>query len=726
MSNPNGSTRSLIYRAQPNPAIHRPGQLATPVELTLFNDGKNHGRHAKQLCAGKIAALNSLPGLIINATEYCACYQVDTAAQASLSINGEQVFQPHLYLFSMLIAFEWQPSPHTVQQVQSAVKQASNFLYDVTDGFMAIGQAILSGPDLLDVADIQVMASNRFHPRSWISALHEPHKFQPIRLGRGLWRKDQGFVVPWDESDSPRVLVHEWGHYALELVDEYLNIVHLRRSQQPQRQWNAELVKNPTPREALPDDLDIIAPSIALPIDSIMSTLASSELIPRHGSRTDKLREYMQGKISNHFPNVSLGTPLDGPTELPLPDLPVFKQRTPNATPEEVELSIGDMATLRELLIPSADLDLAGSSWVYLLKPDLDSQADRIIGQGVFSERDWEGGFGLYGAAAGDQVVVVAHVATRPSATQPASWVKVIRGNLVAGATGEGVQLAEWEDVTPRTPPDFIDVLPAEMRPVTDPGQSQLPTQLRVQIETRDPLPEVFMCALGQAAEKLVGDPNTPTSSSIAYPEGRDRTGWVSDVVGLHHLDGHVLLRWADGTMYICGYSHGGGPCTGGGGYCVCYTAGSYEGNSMLFYRDNYDASDRPTSSFLENKVDDEGTRVVSTVMHGGQQYLEVSPGDFAEARSYIFSLGSNQPLKKHSATLVLYYDNDARKQDGDLLVYRWRGNDGWQRLTTYAPENRPYLCIPLDEATPETSGGANGRGQEYFDRYRIYWTPRT
>ena len=77
MSISNSNISPLIYRSQPNPAIHQPGTLATPVELTIFNDGESHRRHDRQLSDGKIAKLNdSLPGLIIDAREYCACYEV--------------------------------------------------------------------------------------------------------------------------------------------------------------------------------------------------------------------------------------------------------------------------------------------------------------------------------------------------------------------------------------------------------------------------------------------------------------------------------------------------------------------------------------------------------------------------------------------------------------------------------------------------------------------------
>ncbi len=86
-----------------------------------------------------------------------------------------------------------------------------------------------------------------------------------------------------------------------------------------------------------------------------------------------------------------------------------------------------------------------------------------------------------------------------------------------------------------------------------------------------------------------------------------------------------------------------------------------------------------------DGEIGDQGTRIISTVMQGREQYLTSLTGNLAEARSYIFSLGSNQELNTHSATLVLYYDSDARKSNGDLLIYRWREDNGahWQRLTT-------------------------------------------
>src|SRR6185295_883039 len=73
-------------------------------------------------------------------------------------------------------------------------------------------------------ADIKIMSSNRLLPRSWVSGLHMAEKYMPIRAGRGVWHKRNRVTIPWDEPEAFRTLVHEWGHYALELKDEYLEV----------------------------------------------------------------------------------------------------------------------------------------------------------------------------------------------------------------------------------------------------------------------------------------------------------------------------------------------------------------------------------------------------------------------------------------------------------------------------------------------------------------------
>jgi len=84
---------------------------------------------------------------------------------------------------------------------------------------------IFADADWMDCADVQIMASNRLLPRSWVSGLLDPKKYTPIRIGRGVWNRKPKIAIPWDEPEAYGTLVHEWGHYALGLRDEYLGLV---------------------------------------------------------------------------------------------------------------------------------------------------------------------------------------------------------------------------------------------------------------------------------------------------------------------------------------------------------------------------------------------------------------------------------------------------------------------------------------------------------------------
>src|SRR3954451_14166108 len=99
-------------------------------------------------------------------------------------------------LFNVVVALEWTPSAAFLDELRHAFTAASHLLYDVTDGFMAIGQVVVGGPVLMPVADIQMFASNRLLPRSSVFGLLNPAEYRPIRLGRGLWDKNEHRAIP--------------------------------------------------------------------------------------------------------------------------------------------------------------------------------------------------------------------------------------------------------------------------------------------------------------------------------------------------------------------------------------------------------------------------------------------------------------------------------------------------------------------------------------------------
>jgi hypothetical protein len=237
------------------------------------------------------------------------------------------------------------------------------------------------------------------------------------------------------------------------------------------------------------------------------------------------------------------------------------------------------------------------------------------------------------------------------------------------------------------------------------------------------------------------------------YPIGAPRgleLGWypggsLSESTPVPHLDGHVLLYWghSDGRaegLFVCSCSQGGGGGGTSAGGRLPVTGGSPDGNAMVFFNVNVTP--------VQGEVPSEPStmRLVTTTMTISQAAIPLqisgSTPKSAEARSYIFSLASNEPLGKRpldkQASLILYYDQKARKQGGELLIYRWNQEEGqekgqWEAQTTFAPPDLPYLAIPLgvlDEGAPLTTAPALTRperdlaGQPRVERYQIFWTP--
>lgn len=707
-----------------NPALHGPdAQEIAAVTLSFLGE---KARNEAQLAALRpVAPFLNLPahqrlGGSDPFAEQCVCYRLMPNSGRPLSsytsVNGEPIFRDVLYLFNVILAFEWNPGPVAHQQIRSAMAKASDFLYDTTNGYMAIGQVVIGGHRLMDGADIQVMASNRIHPRSWIDSLNQAEKFKPIRVGRGLWQKDSDLLLGWDTPEGYRTLIHEWGHYAFGLVDRHLTALFLSPDPDDGRFWLAAAAPDP----ADPDQPGIAAPAVALPVETLMASTQISEFIAG-----DEIAQ----RIRDRYVLID-DTALDGPAELPLP-LPqvvdLAAGRSPFAVtpdriaieptrPEDLPLPLGDLLSL----LPRPARHMA--HWVYLLKaPFSDDQPAAVIAQGKVSRKDLAAGFRLAGGAAGDRVVVVSQV----------------DAEVVVHQAALADLLGPWEDVTPPCFQGggdgllFVDVIPEPMQgDAAVSGKTRYPMQANLWVQVE---------ATSQPAQAAV------------YPAGQRRRlalEWLPDhgqaarPVEVDHLDGHVLLLWApagggDGRrpLFLCSYSQGGGPNTSAGGR-VPITGGSADGNAMVFFKEN------ATPLLIgQSGGDDEGVRVVTTTLTAGR-----APGAGPEPRSYIFSVAANQPLDAYRPALVLYYDREAPRRGGDLVIARWDGGArDWQALRTLAPADLPYLAIPLynrpeptaaenfapslmrrpgEAAPPEPPGDPTGSiaPPAYIERYRIFW----
>jgi hypothetical protein len=531
------------------------------------------------------------------------------------------------------------------------------------------------------------MASNRLHPRAWVDALNEPTKFKPIRVGRGLWQKNEGLLLPWDSPEGYRSLVHEWGHYAFGLADEYLRPFTLARTAADDLQWTR------IPDALLEDsayELRIVAPTIALSVNTLMASTQISEFIEWPTIRA---------KLRQAFTEIAIDpSPLDGPNRLPLP-LPEYTDLSAIGYAREVadEYYLPIAAALDTAQGNGGQQRADQSHWLYLLKQfNGNPLPQQIIAQGKTGNRDRQHGFLLYGADDGDVVVLISQVG---------DTVQVQRTTVQLPIPDEQHQQS-WQDVTPPDIDDtffvngafFIDVIP---KPFSSAPSMQADIFVRVE-------------KTGQKPDQIQIYPAGATSTEqLDWADGQ--VGVLSVERTVPHLDGHVLLRWVNPTtgkegLFIASYSQGGGPDTSGGGR-LPITAGSADGNAMVFFREN-----DPPLSVQPNKQADQGLRIVTTTVTVGQQHLPSG----AEARSYVFSLASNGDLSPFPATLVLYYDRQATKRGGDLLIHRWHSG-AWIPLATYSPL-LPYVAIPLIDIA-ETAP-ALMQNPPAMERYRIFWTP--
>lgn len=143
----------------------------------------------------------------------------------TVSQPGGQVIslQPDnaLVLFNLLVSIEWDADAAYIEQISRAVRSASDYLYDLTDGQMAFGRvAIYDNAEYWAEADLQISTKNIVRPHAYIGGITSNDKSHVIRVGR-FWDGNSGNQGSWDQSDGYRTLTHEFGHYALYLYDEY-------------------------------------------------------------------------------------------------------------------------------------------------------------------------------------------------------------------------------------------------------------------------------------------------------------------------------------------------------------------------------------------------------------------------------------------------------------------------------------------------------------------------
>jgi hypothetical protein len=660
-------------------------------------------------------------------TPPAACVTAEERAARIRAAAGEPITRRRILLFNVVVALEWAPDRAYLLQLQWAFRRASDFLYDATDGMMAFGQVVFGGPELLSCADIQVMASNRMHPRSWVGGLLKPEKYQPIRVGRGVWHDRNHVTLPWDEPEGYRTLVHEWCHYALSLMDGY---VERRRTESGD---------------------DVVVPTIQMTSTSIMESLeGTSELFSQEGVRAPSAREDAWAVIAAEFPQLIRPgelpeAPLNGPARLPLP-LPVL--RVSAALPAAgaralLPLGAGDAyglaARLTAALRPGdalADyvragrldlgLALAGRVWVHVVQRDAAGQVADVIAQGTLDSPAIEAPFTLLGARAGDQV----HVSYESPLGTTVVCVAELREDRGAVTPGE------WRTLPAQL--RALDVVPLGAGGEPSDGG---PPHLRIRLNLAgDPRP-----VTGTVTEQGRVDGIAPRRGAAGR---RGKPGAPSllagDPVPIARLDGHVLLEWANGGVSIAAFSHGGGPPTHGGispnldggvapavpaehvpaaNVKTPITAGSSDGRVMIFF-DPFPLETDPKAASARQQYY-ETARVVTTNLHG----LELpSPREDCAPASSLYSLAAARPLPADlNPTLVINLDPLEIRPGRRASVFFWLDGKWHALAANLAPACRRFVYLPLQgtrlvEQIADYPAALAGPDDPRAVALRVYW----
>ncbi len=126
-----------------------------------------------------------------------------------------------LILFNIVVSVEWDATKAYLMMLEDAFGQASDYLYDITDGQMAFGQVnIYDQAEHWAEADFQFSTKNIVRPYAFVGGITSEDEAHTIRVGR-FWDGGSGNNGNWNEPHGYRTLVHEFAHYALYLYDEY-------------------------------------------------------------------------------------------------------------------------------------------------------------------------------------------------------------------------------------------------------------------------------------------------------------------------------------------------------------------------------------------------------------------------------------------------------------------------------------------------------------------------
>jgi len=122
--------------------------------------------------------------------------------------------------FNILAVVEWDANSEYLNDLVQGFKNASQYLYDATDGQMLFKRVtIYDNTRNMGDADYQIRASNQEWPRADVEGLLRSGD-NHIFLGRYFNGKSSDWGS-WEYTNGLRTQIHEFGHYGLGLLDSY-------------------------------------------------------------------------------------------------------------------------------------------------------------------------------------------------------------------------------------------------------------------------------------------------------------------------------------------------------------------------------------------------------------------------------------------------------------------------------------------------------------------------
>jgi hypothetical protein len=157
---------------------------------------------------------------------------IETGGVQTLTVSAANP----LMLFPITVSLEWDASRDEVfiAQLRRDLANASDKLYDWTNGQVALGQVVVyQNKEYWEKADVRILASNQVRPNAFrggvvtntqtITVANRPVIVTPgpVRIGPNWNRYGEAGII---ENDWPNALAHEFGHYLLYLEDRYLGL----------------------------------------------------------------------------------------------------------------------------------------------------------------------------------------------------------------------------------------------------------------------------------------------------------------------------------------------------------------------------------------------------------------------------------------------------------------------------------------------------------------------